>query len=73
MQVLTGDQWVFVMKEASQASGTGWAAIPLCIGFFVFSNYFFVPLFIAVILENFGYTEAEKEAIQIAQEALVSG
>ncbi len=60
------------MKDTPNAASTGWTAIPLFIMFYIFSNYFFVPLFIAVILENFGYSEEEKRLIQMEQEASVS-
>eukprot|EP00753_Platysulcus_tardus_P017551 PLAT6433.7.p1 GENE.PLAT6433.7~~PLAT6433.7.p1 ORF type:complete len:1917 (-),score=1127.16 PLAT6433.7:88-5337(-) len=73
--ITTGEDWNAVFYDA-MTSSSSWAAPFFLIGWFIYSNYILVNLFIAVILENFEIAEEAKKRFQekvYRQELLILG
>eukprot|EP00656_Telonema_subtile_P000441 TRINITY_DN10202_c0_g1_i1.p1 TRINITY_DN10202_c0_g1~~TRINITY_DN10202_c0_g1_i1.p1 ORF type:complete len:1644 (+),score=363.32 TRINITY_DN10202_c0_g1_i1:42-4973(+) len=59
-QILTGENWNTVLYDAMEVSSSGfeWAAAIFIVGMFASGNFLLLNLFLAILLQNFGETEA---------------
>jgi hypothetical protein len=62
--ILTGDNWNEILWNAMHGKENAWAAPIFFIGFFAYSHYILLNLFVAIILENFELSEALKASKQ---------
>ncbi|KXJ91978.1 ion transporter [Microdochium bolleyi] len=67
-QILSSENWTGILYNTTAqttAKGTAWYAATFFIGWFIFSWFIIINMFIAVIQENFDVSEDEKRLEQI--------